>query len=171
MTTKNEKILADLHHYMLLEKQMEQNNDASDSNDGALEKLTEENIKFCSEALDLFTIEEKGFFKKIAIPFGGKISIVKEKLDGDNWHVHMRIICSVFEGEGFFALEEKGKVNVDFITRSDTPFKVIDNTTIHYIVYDKEEEIFGFVLDKEDNKEPIFFTADCENVAVIFSEI
>lgn len=166
--TKNEKILADLHHYMLLEKRLKNNDSVTNE---PLDQLTEENIKFCAEALDLFTLEEKGFFKKIALPFEGKVSIVKEKLDGDSWHVQMRISCKYFEGDGFMNLEEKGVIDVDFIARSDNSFKSIDNSIIHYLVYDKEEEIFGFIVHKEGVEEPIFFTADCENVTVIFGSV
>lgn len=166
---KYEKMLADLKHYTVLEKEMQKQTNGTNSIE--LEELTQENIKFCTEALELFTISEKGFFRQVAVPFGGKVKVLKDKLNTTLWDVHLRIDCTYMEGEGLSALEEKGKVTVDFIVKSNESFKSIDGTTIRYMAYDKDEEILGFIVEKENQEDLIYFTADCEGVTVVFGEV
>ena len=171
---KHEKMLADLKHYTILEKEMQKQGSSQGGNSEysiEFEELTQENIKFCAEALELFTLEEKWFFRKVAVPFGGKITVLKDKLNTTVWEAHLSIDCTYMEGEGLTALEEKGKIKVDFIVKSNESFKPIHDTLLHYMAYDKDEEVFGFIVEKEGNEAFIYFTADCENVTVIYGEV
>lgn len=175
----HERMIADLEYYSILEKQIQAQKSIAEGADYVpptqsreFEELTQQNLKFCKEALELFTIEEQGFSKKIAIPFGQSVTLVKEKVgvDGKEWKSQIKINCLYAEGEGVYSLEDKGTVSVDLVVRSDTSLKPMDNAVIDYMAYDADEQIFGFILSNKDSDEKQFLTIDCHDVSVVFGE-
>lgn len=75
------------------------------------------------------------------------------------------------EGEGILSLNEKGTIPVDFTFKSKKSFQELNGKKIHYVGYDKEEEILGFVIDNGSVDNLEYFVADCENVNTFFGNI